>query len=82
MLGDYPLPYTVYLASNVRSACWMTQHAVLCCAVLCCAVLCCAVLQLRCEYDVKGQLVFRGPRLRIGVCEGVPRTVMPDHLGR
>jgi hypothetical protein len=50
--------------------------------VLCCAVLCCAVLQLRCEYDVKGQLVFRGPRLRIGVCEGVPRTVMPDHLGR
>jgi hypothetical protein len=66
-------------------------HAVLCstnlpwaCAVLYLPVLdvCCAVLQLRTEYDSRGQLVFRGPRLRIGLCEGVPRTVMPDHLGR
>lgn len=38
--------------------------------------------QLRSEYDPRGQLVFRGPRLRIGLCEGVPRTVMPDHVGR
>lgn len=51
------------------------------CGVLCRGVLCCAV-QLRSEYNSRGQLVFRGPRLRIGLCEGVPRTVMPDHLGR
>uniref|UniRef100_A0A383VRV6 Guanylate cyclase domain-containing protein n=1 Tax=Tetradesmus obliquus TaxID=3088 RepID=A0A383VRV6_TETOB len=38
--------------------------------------------QLRSEYDAEGQLVFRGPRLKMGVCEGVPRTIIPDHLGR
>jgi hypothetical protein len=27
-------------------------------------------------------LLFRGPRLKMGVCEGVPSTVLPDHLGR
>jgi hypothetical protein len=50
--------------------------------VSCSAVLCHAVPQLRAEYDSKGLLVFRGPRLRMGLCEGVPRTVMPDHVGR
>eukprot|EP00878_Enallax_costatus_P047531 GHUV01058372.1.p1 GENE.GHUV01058372.1~~GHUV01058372.1.p1 ORF type:complete len:139 (-),score=7.02 GHUV01058372.1:15-431(-) len=38
--------------------------------------------QLCSEYDNRGRLVFRGPRLKMGVCEGVPRTIMPDHLGR
>ena len=28
------------------------------------------------------QLLFRGPRLKMGVCEGCPRTISPDHLGR
>jgi hypothetical protein len=40
------------------------------------------LMQLRCEYDGAGRLVFRGPRLKMGLTEGVPRTVMPDHLGR
>jgi len=34
------------------------------------------------EYDLRGKLVFRGPRLKMGVCEGTPQKVMPDHLGR
>ena len=34
------------------------------------------------EYDLRGKLVFRGPRLKMGVCEGAPQKVMPDHLGR
>eukprot|EP00879_Flechtneria_rotunda_P028591 GHRR01030762.1.p1 GENE.GHRR01030762.1~~GHRR01030762.1.p1 ORF type:complete len:111 (+),score=11.95 GHRR01030762.1:191-523(+) len=38
--------------------------------------------QLRSEYDAAGQLVFRGPRLKMGVCEGIPRTIIPDHMGR
>jgi len=29
-----------------------------------------------------GELLFRGPRLRMAVCEGRPRAVMPDFLGR
>ncbi|GAX78736.1 hypothetical protein CEUSTIGMA_g6173.t1 [Chlamydomonas eustigma] len=28
------------------------------------------------------QLLFRGPRLKMGVCEGVPSSIMPDHMGR
>ncbi|GAX77398.1 hypothetical protein CEUSTIGMA_g4844.t1 [Chlamydomonas eustigma] len=28
------------------------------------------------------QLLFRGPRLKMGVCEGVPGSIMPNHLGR
>lgn len=39
-------------------------------------------LQLRCVYDGRGRLVFRGPRLRVGLCEGVPRAMLPDHAGR
>jgi hypothetical protein len=34
------------------------------------------------EYDIRGKLVFRGPRLKMGMCQGVPQRVMPDHLGR
>eukprot|EP00775_Hariotina_reticulata_P008470 gene8470-8653_t len=26
--------------------------------------------------------LFRGPRMKMGVCQGSPRTIMPDHLGR
>jgi hypothetical protein len=28
------------------------------------------------------QLLFRGPRLKMGVCEGLPRAISADHLGR
>ncbi|KXZ47811.1 hypothetical protein GPECTOR_32g423 [Gonium pectorale] len=34
------------------------------------------------EYDEQGRMVFRGPRMKIGVCEGSPRSVIPDHIGR
>ncbi|KAI8476209.1 MAG: hypothetical protein J3K34DRAFT_271511 [Monoraphidium minutum] len=29
-----------------------------------------------------GALLFRGPRLKMGVCEGVPQSLEPDHVGR
>lgn len=29
-----------------------------------------------------GALLFRGPRLRMGLTEGVPDSVLPDHTGR
>lgn len=29
-----------------------------------------------------GDLLFRGPRLKIGLSEGAPKTIAPDHLGR
>jgi hypothetical protein len=29
-----------------------------------------------------GALLFRGPRLKMGVCEGVPRSILCDHVGR
>lgn len=29
-----------------------------------------------------GELLFRGPRLKMGLCEGRPRAIIPDHLGR
>jgi hypothetical protein len=29
-----------------------------------------------------GPLLFRGPRLKMGVCEGLPRSVVPDCAGR
>ncbi|GBF96164.1 inactive leucine-rich repeat receptor kinase-like [Raphidocelis subcapitata] len=32
--------------------------------------------------DARGQLLFRGPRLKMGVAEGAPRCVLPDHAGR
>lgn len=28
------------------------------------------------------QLLYRGPRLKMGVCKGSPRSIAPDHLGR
>ncbi|GAX78738.1 hypothetical protein CEUSTIGMA_g6175.t1 [Chlamydomonas eustigma] len=34
------------------------------------------------ERDNHGQAIFRGPRLKIGVSEGVPSSVLPDHMGR
>jgi len=30
---------------------------------------------------LSGQLLFRGPRLRMGVSEGLPSNVLPDHMG-
>lgn len=39
--------------------------------------------QLRPEYDPDtNQLVFRGPRIKMGVCEGVPQSIIPNHEGR
>jgi hypothetical protein len=32
--------------------------------------------------DGLGRLLFRGPRLRMGACEGRPRSITPDHAGR
>lgn len=29
-----------------------------------------------------GGLLFRGPRLKIGICEGVPRSLVADHAGK
>ncbi len=29
-----------------------------------------------------GRLHFRGPRLKMGVAEGCPRQITPDHMGR
>jgi len=34
------------------------------------------------ERAVDGALLFRGPRLKMGICEGSPKSVLPDHLGR
>ncbi|GAX81930.1 hypothetical protein CEUSTIGMA_g9358.t1, partial [Chlamydomonas eustigma] len=34
------------------------------------------------EYGADGRLLFRGPRLKMGVCEGVPGSIVPDYLGR
>eukprot|EP00200_Dunaliella_tertiolecta_P019164 CAMPEP_0202400750 /NCGR_PEP_ID=MMETSP1128-20130828/2982_1 /ASSEMBLY_ACC=CAM_ASM_000463 /TAXON_ID=3047 /ORGANISM="Dunaliella tertiolecta, Strain CCMP1320" /LENGTH=1520 /DNA_ID=CAMNT_0049004399 /DNA_START=82 /DNA_END=4641 /DNA_ORIENTATION=- len=34
------------------------------------------------EKSKSGKLVFRGPRLKMGVTEGCPRSIHPDHLGR
>lgn len=45
-----------------------------------------AVLALPCfQPEIDGQsetLLFRGPRLKMGVCEGRPRSIQPDHLAR
>jgi hypothetical protein len=72
---------TILAATSWQRLALGLDMLLLSCGVLCLDMLCC-VVQLRSEYDSRGQLVFRGPRLRIGLCEGVPRTVMPDHLGR
>lgn len=29
-----------------------------------------------------GKVLFRGPRLKMGVCEGRPQAIEPDHLAR
>ena len=29
-----------------------------------------------------GSLLFRGPRLKMGICEGLARSILPDHMGR
>ncbi|WIA10689.1 hypothetical protein OEZ85_010869 [Tetradesmus obliquus] len=34
------------------------------------------------ERDAQGHIVFRGPRIKMGVCEGVPSSIFPDHEGR
>ena len=34
------------------------------------------------ERDSIDYVLFRGPRLKMGVCEGSPASIMPDHLGR
>lgn len=34
------------------------------------------------ERDDRGDIVFRGPRLRMGMCHGCPRAIVPDHNGR
>ena len=34
------------------------------------------------EYGENGELLFRGPRLKMGMCEGYANSVLPDHLGR
>ncbi|KIY92834.1 hypothetical protein MNEG_15129 [Monoraphidium neglectum] len=34
------------------------------------------------EDDAAGRVVFRGPRLKMGLREGVPKSICPDHLGR
>ncbi|GLI65643.1 hypothetical protein VaNZ11_009242 [Volvox africanus] len=41
-----------------------------------------ALKHWRDEYDDRGRLVFRGPRMKIGLCEGCPRSIIPDHIGR
>jgi hypothetical protein len=37
---------------------------------------------LRVEHDTAGRLVFRGPRLKMGLFEGSPTAIMPDSMGR
>jgi hypothetical protein len=34
------------------------------------------------QLDEGGRLVFRGPRFKMGLSEGTPKIIMPDHLGR
>lgn len=34
------------------------------------------------QLDVRGRLVFRGPRFKMGLNEGTPTCILPDHLGR
>ncbi|GAX74576.1 hypothetical protein CEUSTIGMA_g2025.t1 [Chlamydomonas eustigma] len=39
-------------------------------------------VKFRTEYSQDQRLMFRGPRLKMGVCEGQPKTIIPDHLAR
>ena len=34
------------------------------------------------EKDSSDHLLFRGPRLKMGVNEGSPVSIMPNHMGR
>jgi len=34
------------------------------------------------QLDEGGRLVFRGPRFKMGLSEGAPKVILPDHLGR
>ena len=34
------------------------------------------------ETASRKKILFRGPRLKMGVCDGMPKTIIPDHLGR
>lgn len=34
------------------------------------------------ELDIQGRLLFKGPRIKMGICSGKPKTIIPDHLGR
>eukprot|EP00878_Enallax_costatus_P024842 GHUV01026534.1.p1 GENE.GHUV01026534.1~~GHUV01026534.1.p1 ORF type:complete len:250 (+),score=36.52 GHUV01026534.1:253-1002(+) len=34
------------------------------------------------QLDGSGRLVFRGPRFKMGLCEGQPKCILPDHMGR
>lgn len=34
------------------------------------------------QLDATGRLVFRGPRFKMGLSEGTPRCILPDHMGR
>ncbi|GAX78739.1 hypothetical protein CEUSTIGMA_g6176.t1 [Chlamydomonas eustigma] len=34
------------------------------------------------EFGDRGETLFRGPRLKMGMCEGIPNSILPDHMGR
>jgi hypothetical protein len=34
------------------------------------------------QLDATGRLVFRGPRFKMGLAEGCPSMILPDHQGR
>eukprot|EP00798_Chlamydomonas_sp_ICE-L_P030850 gene30850-35890_t len=34
------------------------------------------------QKDARGAFIFRGPRFKMGIYEGSPRSILPDHLGR
>eukprot|EP00775_Hariotina_reticulata_P004238 gene4238-4488_t len=34
------------------------------------------------QLDAAGRLVFRGPRLKMGLCQGTPNCILPDFMGR
>ena len=35
-----------------------------------------------CRDPSTGELIWRGPRLKMGLAKGQPRSIMPDHVGR
>lgn len=34
------------------------------------------------QLDEGGRLVFRGPRFKMGLSQGSPKVILPDHQGR